>query len=163
MDSFILLLDARGAIRAATPGARELIGDCEGRPCWRLVAATDGRRAICVPECARGARAVAEDRYVHIRGRQGRLICQRLGGEIAVIFLPGRPPPRPGRSLTPRERAVLDLVARGMTDREIGRELGIRHATVRTHIEHIRDKLCASTRAQAVALGIATGELPCAR
>lgn len=105
---------------------------------------------------------MAEDRYVHLRGRQGRLICQRVGEEIAVIFLPGRPPPQPGRALTPRERTVLGLVARGLTDREIGRELGIRHATVRTHIEHIRDKLGASTRAQAVARGIATGELPCA-
>ena len=55
------------------------------------------------------------------------------------------------RALTPREREVLDLVAQGLTTPRIANELGIRPSTVRTHVEHAREKLGARTRAEAVA------------
>jgi two-component system nitrate/nitrite response regulator NarL len=50
-------------------------------------------------------------------------------------------PVRGGRSpLTARELQVVDLVERGMTNREIGRELGIRTGTVKIHLKHIFEK-----------------------
>lgn len=42
--------------------------------------------------------------------------------------------------LTSRERQVLELVARGMKNREIGAELGIRPGTVKVHLKHIFEK-----------------------
>jgi DNA-binding NarL/FixJ family response regulator len=42
--------------------------------------------------------------------------------------------------LTPRERQVLELVERGMKNREIARELGIRPGTVKIHLKHIFEK-----------------------
>lgn len=48
---------------------------------------------------------------------------------------------RPNPSdLTPRERQVLELVERGMKNREIARELGIRPGTVKIHLKHIFEK-----------------------
>jgi DNA-binding CsgD family transcriptional regulator len=53
-------------------------------------------------------------------------------------------------SLTERELEVLVLVAQGLTNRQISRRLFISPATVRTHLEHIYDKLGVRTRAGAV-------------
>ena len=53
-------------------------------------------------------------------------------------------------SLTERELDVLSLVAQGLTNREISSRLFISPATVRTHLEHIYDKLGVRSRAAAV-------------
>jgi DNA-binding NarL/FixJ family response regulator len=53
-------------------------------------------------------------------------------------------------SLTERELDVLGLVAQGLTNREISKQLFISPATVRTHLEHIYDKLGVRSRAGAV-------------
>jgi DNA-binding CsgD family transcriptional regulator len=53
-------------------------------------------------------------------------------------------------SLTERELDVLALVAQGLTNRQIGRRLFISPGTVRTHLEHIYDKLGVRSRAGAV-------------
>jgi DNA-binding NarL/FixJ family response regulator len=48
---------------------------------------------------------------------------------------------RPGRSaLTPREMQVMDLVERGLKNKEIGQNLGIRTGTVKIHLKHIFEK-----------------------
>jgi len=52
--------------------------------------------------------------------------------------------------LTEREAEVLALVAEGLTNRQISRRLFISPATVRTHLEHIYDKLGVHSRAGAV-------------
>jgi DNA-binding CsgD family transcriptional regulator len=53
-------------------------------------------------------------------------------------------------SLTERELDVLALVAQGMTNRQISSRLFISPSTVRTHLEHIYDKLGVRSRAGAV-------------
>ncbi|MFO7741553.1 MAG: response regulator transcription factor [Anaerolineae bacterium] len=59
--------------------------------------------------------------------------------------------------LTPREIDVLRLVARGMTNREVGRELGISHRTVQGHLASIYGKLGASSRTEAVTEALKRG------
>lgn len=54
--------------------------------------------------------------------------------------------------LTDREVEVLELVAQGLSNKQIGTELGITLHTVRNHIVHIMNKLGAANRAHAVAL-----------
>jgi DNA-binding NarL/FixJ family response regulator len=54
--------------------------------------------------------------------------------------------------LTPREMEVLRMLANGMGQDEIARQLFISRKTVATHIEHVLSKLGVRTRAQAVAL-----------
>lgn len=53
--------------------------------------------------------------------------------------------------LTDREQQVLKLIADGLTNREISRNLLISESTVENHIHHIYAKLGISNRAQAVA------------
>lgn len=57
----------------------------------------------------------------------------------------------PHSSLTPRELEVLQLVAAGSSNREIGRQLMLSEATVKSHLVHIYDKLGVRSRTSAVA------------
>jgi DNA-binding NarL/FixJ family response regulator len=62
------------------------------------------------------------------------------------------PDPDDALGLTPRERTVLELVARGYTNREIAEELTISVKTASVHVLHILRKLDVSTRLQAAAI-----------
>jgi len=60
-------------------------------------------------------------------------------------------------ALTDREIEVLSLIAGGNRNRDIAEKLFIAEETVKVHIKHIMDKLGASDRTQAVAIGIRRG------
>ncbi len=64
-------------------------------------------------------------------------------------------------TLTPRERDVAALVARGCTDRDIGRILGIGFSTVRTHLQRALEKRGCANRAE-LAAQMARGQYPTA-
>jgi DNA-binding NarL/FixJ family response regulator len=61
--------------------------------------------------------------------------------------------------LTPREREVLELLSRGMGNKGVARVLGISEHTVKAHVGAVFEKLGASTRAEAVAIGVRSGLL----
>lgn len=63
----------------------------------------------------------------------------------------------PTENLTPRERQVLELVANGMSNREIGAHLGITTGTAKAHVERVIGKLGAADRTQAAVRGVALG------
>jgi DNA-binding NarL/FixJ family response regulator len=58
---------------------------------------------------------------------------------------------RAGRTLTPREAQVSELIAEGLTSQEIATRLGIAKRTADAHAEHIMTKLGVHSRAQVAA------------
>jgi len=66
---------------------------------------------------------------------------------------------RAGMRLTGREAAYLGLAARGYSNREIGRRLGVRESTVKNGMSLIYVKLSAPDRTAAVVIAIAEGEI----
>ncbi len=68
-----------------------------------------------------------------------------------------RPPADLDASLTPREIEVLRMLAEGLANKNIAFRLGISEHTVKFHITSIFSKLNASSRAEAVAIGMRRG------
>src|SRR5258706_16026506 len=60
-------------------------------------------------------------------------------------------------ALTTREIEVLRQIAEGNRNRDIGEKLFITEETVKVHIKHIMEKLCASNRTQSIAIAIRRG------
>ncbi|MBI5691143.1 MAG: response regulator transcription factor [Verrucomicrobia bacterium] len=68
-----------------------------------------------------------------------------------VQFFQQRPPePKDDAGLTAREREVLELLAKGLTYKAIGAQLGISLDTVRRHCHHIYGKMHVASRTEAV-------------
>jgi DNA-binding NarL/FixJ family response regulator len=76
-----------------------------------------------------------------------------IASRVLGYFAAGRPTHAlaPFPELTEREREVLDLVARGMTNAEIARRLVVSDKTVRNHVSNVFAKLHVGDRAEAVA------------
>jgi two-component system nitrate/nitrite response regulator NarL len=103
-----------------------------------------------------------EELFARLRGvTQGeapvsRVMASRILREFARIGTE-TPPPDSTRSLTPRERQVLRLVSKGLTNKEIGAQLHIAENTVKNHLRNILEKLHLQNRAQAAAYAVREG------
>ncbi|HEX8648162.1 MAG TPA: LuxR C-terminal-related transcriptional regulator [Thermoleophilaceae bacterium] len=94
-----------------------------------------------------------------VPGRHMAIFANGKNGSQTVAA-PEEPGSRRARSqLTPREREILQMIADGLTDREIAKRLVLSPATARTHARNLIGKLGAHTRAQAVAIAIRRGEI----
>jgi two-component system, NarL family, response regulator YdfI len=87
-----------------------------------------------------------------------------LGREAAEVLLRNSAAGRSGASplasaepLTPREIEVLNLLAEGLANKEIANRLGISEHTIKFHVASILSKLGASSRTEAVTLGLRHG------
>ncbi len=82
-----------------------------------------------------------------------------LAPSVATRLVDRMRRPHAADALSPREVEVLRLVARGLSNAEIGRELFISEATVKTHLLRAFAKLSVSDRTAAVTTAIAAGHL----
>lgn len=89
---------------------------------------------------------VSAIRTVH-SGR--RLIAQDAAQRLAEYF--------PQAALTPREIEVLDLVAKGMSNKAIAQQLGTADGTIKMHVQNILAKLDATDRTHAVTTALKRG------
>ena len=71
--------------------------------------------------------------------------------------VPRPTPPKELDELTSREREIFHLIADGLSNAEIGRELYISETTVKTHVTHVFQKLNVRDRVQAVVLAYQSG------
>jgi PAS domain S-box-containing protein len=88
------------------------------------------------------------------------------GQHLSILLVPralpegaGVGPSRATRRLTEREREVLALIAMGKASSAIALALDVSPSTVETHVRHCLEKLGASNRAHAIALGLEKGEI----
>jgi HD-GYP domain-containing protein (c-di-GMP phosphodiesterase class II)/DNA-binding CsgD family transcriptional regulator len=119
-------------------------------PSARILAAADVYHAMVEPRPHREARSETEAADELLAEAQaGRLdgdavdAVLRAGGH-AITARPKRP-----AGLTQREVEILRLLARGLLNKQIARELGITPKTVGNHVEHIYAKIGVSSRAAA--------------
>jgi DNA-binding NarL/FixJ family response regulator len=87
-------------------------------------------------------------------------LARRLLRHFRVPETEGKPGLReepPTRPLTEREVEILRLIAKGLSNNEAAGVLGLSRATVRTHLEHIYDKLEVTNRVEAVTEGLRKG------
>ena len=87
-------------------------------------------------------------------------LARRLLRHFRVSETEGKPPLReepPTRPLTEREVEILRLIAKGLSNNEAAGVLDLSRATVRTHLEHIYDKLEVTNRVEAVTEGLRKG------
>jgi predicted ATPase/class 3 adenylate cyclase/DNA-binding CsgD family transcriptional regulator len=95
--------------------------------------------------------------------RIGRTLDLDAAIQITLEVTPSKPPPAARQTgmlreiLTPREREVATLVARGLSNRDIAAKLGVAERTAISHVEHIMNKLGLHSRAQIAAWAVRQG------
>lgn len=97
---------------------------------------------------------------IRIVARGDALLAPRVTRRLIEEFarrVPPRPPAAALDTLTERERQVLRLIARGMSNAEIAAALVVGETTVKTHVARILDKLDVRDRVQAVVAAYESG------
>jgi DNA-binding CsgD family transcriptional regulator len=120
---------------------------------WRLAEALAGSgRPREAAEVWRAASATA----AQLRAEPLRAALDDLGRRLGLDAGGSRDAVQDGKSpvaaLTPREREVLRLMSRGLSNRQIGEELFISQKTASVHVSNILAKLGAATRTEAAAI-----------
>jgi DNA-binding NarL/FixJ family response regulator len=161
MDIRMPVLDGIEATRrivAAQPGTRVLMLTTFGLDTYVYEALRAGASGFMLKdappeEIAAGVRIVASGEAL-LAPAVTRSVIEEFARQA-----PGAPstPPIAVEELTPREREVLDLLARGLSNPEICGALVISEATAKTHVARILQKLDLRDRVQAVIYAYETG------
>jgi DNA-binding NarL/FixJ family response regulator len=142
-------VDATRAITAAHPDVAVLVltmleGDDSVFAAVRAGAKGYLLKGADRAEIGRALDAVAHGEVVFSSSIAERVLAFFAGGRAGAAATPFP-------ELTDREREVLDLVARGLTNAEIARRLVVSDKTVRNHVSNVFAKLHVAGRAEAVA------------
>jgi two-component system nitrate/nitrite response regulator NarL len=176
-------IDAIGALKAAAPQARVLmltVSEHEADLARGLRAGADGYllKTIDTADLADSIRRVCDGDSVISPEMMGKLVAllrqsptpaspaltappqgDSAPAPLAPAASPEPPPSDPIHSLSPREREILRLIARGDSNKHIARALDIAETTVKIHVQHILRKLDLGTRVHAAVYAAERGLL----
>ncbi|WP_063045155.1 protein kinase domain-containing protein [Nocardia pseudovaccinii] len=102
-------------------------------------------------ECERTVRRALGDRRFETAFRRGQAMGMNAAVAYALGEAPAATPAASELQLTKREQQVADLVAQGLTNKQIAAKLVISQRTADGHVEHILSKLGFTSRAQIAA------------
>lgn len=91
--------------------------------------------------------------------RGGTPLSRSVARLLLRAFRGDEPKSSPHPELTPREQGVLGMLAQGKSYAEVGSMLGVSENTVRSHVRSIYEKLGASSKTEAVMIGLRAGLL----
>ena len=160
-----------------------LTGRCaEAVTVWAAVVVLQGREGFSVPshpdlpegwfqrqEPLREARQALGPAQAQAAEERGKAMSLATAAEYALMLTAAGPQPPPGArrraraaapglgKLSPRERELVTLVARGHTDAQIAAQLYISVRTVSSHLDRIRDKTGCRRRADLTRLALSAG------
>ena len=112
----------------------------------RIIAAVEAGAAGYLLKGAPRADLFAAVRVVAAGGS----LLAPLAASAVLRRVRGETPPQDGPSLTPREKSVLEHLARGLANKQIAAQLGIAERTVKFHVSSVFTKLGAANRTEAV-------------
>ena len=147
-------VDATREIRAKCPGTRILVLTTYGTDDWVLDALRAGASGYLLKDAAReevvGAiRGTIEGKTYIDPAVAGKILGELSGVKKKPAALTGK--------LTQREAEVLQLLARGLSNEDISKQLFLSEGTVRNHISSIVAKLGVSDRTQAAIIAVQHG------
>jgi DNA-binding NarL/FixJ family response regulator len=127
----------------------------DAQTAWAAEALRAGIRAILPRQASAGEIVAAIE-----AAAAGLVVLHREAVESLLLIPPSAPrplPAPPNQALTPREIEVLGMLAEGLGNKAIAWRLDISEHTVKFHVGSILAKLNASSRTEAVTLGIRQG------
>ncbi|MFJ7158657.1 response regulator [Streptomyces sp. NPDC101118] len=153
-------LEAARRILATTPGCRVVMLTTFDLDQYVYAALSAGASGFLLKDVTSEHLAAA----VRLVGTGDALLAPSITRRLVERFAAPAPAPAPApavhrelAALTPREREVLTLVGRGLSNAELAARLTLSEATVKTHVARIFAKLALRDRAQAVVVAYETG------
>ena len=156
----VVLMDVRMPLVGGVTATRQLTAGGDGPPVLALTTFDDDEalagmlRAGAAGFILKGASAEDLQRAVRVVAGGGAWLDPAVTGRVLAAYrvAPARPSGKDAalETLTTREREVLALISRGLTNAEIARELFVGEGTVKTHVNHVFAKLNLRDRVAAV-------------
>jgi two-component system, NarL family, nitrate/nitrite response regulator NarL len=143
-------VDATGAIASIRSLAVDVVVLTDVTDPARRRAAVEAGAKACLDKTASINAIVSTCRVVHLRLSEVTPAVAPLGAAVPD-------PAGPGRFLTPREREILQALVDGDPSGALAARLGVRPATVRTHIQNVLMKLGVHSRLEAAAYAVEHG------
>ena len=150
-------VDALPALLEAVPGVRilmltvsedehDLAAALRGGASGYLLKTIEGDALVAaIGRAMRGESVVAPE-------MTGKLVAAYRGAAGGAAAPAAAPEASPIDQLSPREQEILRGIARGASNKEIGRSLGIAETTVKIHVQHVLRKLDVASRVQAAVI-----------
>jgi DNA-binding NarL/FixJ family response regulator len=159
-DPQVVLMDVRMPLVDGVAATRQLRAEHESVPVMALTTFDDDAalagmlRAGAQGFVLKGVPAEDLQRAVRIVAGGGAWLDPAVTGRVLATYraMPEASTARPGAvdTLTVREREVLGLIGRGLTNAEIAIELRVGEGTVKTHVNHLFAKLNLRDRSAAI-------------